>query len=39
VVVLKDGGIVESGEARQVLGAPTAEYTRRLVQAATATWT
>jgi len=39
VVVLKDGGIVEAGEARQVLGAPKAEYTRRLVQAATATWT
>lgn len=34
VLVLKDGGMVEFGEAAQVLEAPAAEYTRELLAAA-----
>lgn len=34
VVVMKDGAIVESGPAAQVLGAPREAYTQRLVEAA-----
>ncbi|WP_217180861.1 ABC transporter ATP-binding protein [Streptomyces sp. AC495_CC817] len=33
LVVMKDGAVVEEGPAAQVLTAPTAEYTRRLVAA------
>ena len=33
LVVMKDGAVVEEGPARDVLVAPTAEYTRRLVAA------
>jgi peptide/nickel transport system ATP-binding protein len=33
LVVMKDGAIVEEGTAREVLMAPSAEYTRRLVAA------
>ncbi|MFK3677889.1 nickel ABC transporter ATP-binding protein NikE [Microbacterium sp. NPDC090218] len=33
LVVMKDGAIVEEGTAREVLTAPAAEYTRRLVAA------
>ena len=33
LVVMKDGAIIEEGTAREVLTAPTAEYTRRLVAA------
>lgn len=33
LVVMKDGAVVEQGTAREVLVAPTAEYTRRLVDA------
>lgn len=33
LVVMKDGTVVEEGPAREVLIAPTAEYTRRLVAA------
>ena len=34
VLVLKDGEAVEFGEASQVLDAPTAAYTRELLEAA-----
>jgi microcin C transport system ATP-binding protein len=34
VVVMKDGKVVEAGEAAQVMAAPTSEYTRRLMAAA-----
>ncbi|MGS0562605.1 ABC transporter ATP-binding protein [Microbacterium aurugineum] len=33
LVVMKDGAVVEEGTAREVLTAPAAEYTRRLVAA------
>ncbi|WP_120493874.1 ABC transporter ATP-binding protein [Microbacterium phyllosphaerae] len=33
IVVMKDGSIIEQGTAREVLVAPVAEYTRRLVAA------
>ncbi|BES71588.1 ABC transporter ATP-binding protein [Marinobacter nanhaiticus D15-8W] len=34
VLVLKSGQVVEYGEAKQVLGAPQADYTRQLLEAA-----
>lgn len=34
VLVLKSGQVVEYGEAKQVLGAPRADYTRQLLEAA-----
>lgn len=33
LVVMKDGAVIEEGPAREVLTAPTADYTRRLVAA------
>ena len=34
IIVISDGVVVEDGPAQQVLSAPAAEYTRRLVEAA-----
>ena len=34
VVVLRDGRVVEEGETGQVLGAPSSDYTRSLIEAA-----
>ena len=38
VAVMRDAGVVESGEAAQVLGRPRHAYTRRLVDADPARW-